>query len=324
MFKIGGIEIKNGIVLAPMAGYTDYAFRKIAHDYGCGLTVTEMVNIEGLIRSQEKTLALTYNGVECGPSALQIFGSNVESYIEAVKEYIDKSNFDIVDINMGCPMPKITKNGNGSALLKDIDKIYDIVYNVKKNSKKPISVKIRIGIDEKSINGIEVSKVIERAGADAITVHGRTAKMLYSGEANWDYIKKIVKSTNIPIIANGDVDSYEAYRCILEKTGAAGVAIGRAALGNPFIFKEIDKKIHKEEYKIEDYEYIDAAIVHMKLLSKIYDKNSVQRNMKKQIIKYIKGLRGASNIKMKICESNDFDESLNILYEYKNKIKEEV
>lgn len=324
MLKIANFEIKNSLVLAPMAGFTDYAFRHIAAELGAGMTVSEMVNIKGINHDDKKTLSLTKRIKDDAVYAVQIFGSDEDDYKRAIDECLNKMDIDIIDINMGCPMPKITKNGDGSALLKDTDKVYSVVKAAKSVSDKPITVKIRIGWDDEHLSGIDNAKAIEEAGADALMVHGRTREAFYTGTANWDYIKEIVDAVNIPVIANGDVVSLDDYKKILEVTGASGVAIARGALSNPFVFKEIDSYLKGEDFSYEEYEKIDIAIEHMKLDLEVYPKDLLKNNMKKQLLQYIKGLRNAAKVKNAICESKDFDEIYETLLEYRDFLKNDM
>lgn len=324
MLKIANFEIKNSLVLAPMAGFTDYAFRHIAAELGAGMTVSEMVNIKGINHDDKKTLSLTKRIKDDAVYAVQIFGSDEDDYKRAIDECLNKMDIDIIDINMGCPMPKITKNGDGSALLKDTDKVYSVVKAAKSVSDKPITVKIRIGWDDEHLSGIDNAKAIEEAGADALMVHGRTREAFYTGTANWDYIKEIVDAVNIPVIANGDVVSLDDYKKILEVTGASGVAIARGALSNPFVFKEIDSYLKGEDFSYEEYEKIDIAIEHMKLDLEVYPKELLKNNMKKQLLQYIKGLRNAAKVKNAICESKDFDEIYETLLEYRDFLKNDM
>lgn len=324
MLKIANFEIKNSLVLAPMAGFTDYAFRHIAAKLGAGMTVSEMVNIKGINHDDKKTLSLTKHIKDDAIYAVQIFGSDEDDYKRAIDECLNKMDIDIIDINMGCPMPKITKNGDGSALLKDTDKVYSVVKAAKSVSDKPITVKIRIGWDDEHLNGTSNAKAIEEAGADALMVHGRTREAFYTGTANWDYIKEIVDAVKIPVIANGDVVSLDDYKKILEVTGASGVAIARGALSNPFVFKEIDSYLKGEDFSYEEYEKIDIAIEHMKLDLEVYPKELLKNNMKKQLLQYIKGLRNAAKVKNAICESKDFDEIYETLLEYRDFLKNDM
>ena len=242
VFKIGDIEVKNKIVLAPMAGVSNSPFRILSRQFGAGLLYAEMVSDKGLLYENLKTQNLLYMTDYEKPMAQQIFGADLKTMVEAAK-YIDShSNCDIIDINMGCPVPKVAvKAQAGASLMKDPNKIYDIVKAVSEAVSKPITVKIRSGWDHHNVNAVEVAKQIERAGAKAITVHARTRSQGYSGIADLDVIKAVKESVNIPVIGNGDVTDGPSAKHMLDYTGCDAVMIGRAALGNPWIFREIEQ-----------------------------------------------------------------------------------
>ena len=238
-FFIGNIEIKNQIVLAPMAGYSNTSFRKIIKKMGAGLIYAEMVSDKALVYQNQKTLELLKMSEEERPIAQQIFGSDVNTFVEAAKIVEEKMHPDIIDINMGCPVPKVAVSAQaGSALLKNPEKIKEIVSSVVKSVNIPITVKIRLGWDENSINCLEVAKKIEEAGASAITIHARTRKDGYSGHARWEYIKKVKEIVSIPVIGNGDVKTPLDAKKMLEETSCDAVMIGRGVLGNPWLIKE--------------------------------------------------------------------------------------
>ncbi|HBY65519.1 MAG TPA: tRNA dihydrouridine synthase DusB, partial [Acholeplasmataceae bacterium] len=240
-FKIGNLVIENKIILAPMAGVSNSPFRILSRKYGAGLVFAEMVSDKGLLYNNEKTIKLLYMTDVEKPMAQQIFGSDLKTMVEAAV-YIDKnSNADIIDINMGCPVPKVAiKAQAGSALMKNPDLIYEIVSEIVKRVSKPVTVKIRSGWDHSSVNAVEVAKRIEAAGAAAITVHARTRSQGYSGLADYDVIKAVKEAVKIPVIGNGDVIDGPSAKRMLEHTGCDAVMIGRGALGNPWIFREID------------------------------------------------------------------------------------
>ena len=235
--KIGNVELQNNIILAPMAGLTDLPFRLICEKYNPGLVVTEMVSSKALFYNDSKTKDLLKMEGEKRPVSAQIFGSDVESMAYGAK-FVSKIA-DIVDINMGCPAPKVVKNGDGSKLLLDLDKVYEIVKAVVDNSSVPVTVKMRKGWDNEHIVAIDAAKVIESAGASAIALHGRTRSEYYTGVADWDIIKKVKESVNIPVIGNGDIKSPEDAKRIFEQTNCDGIMIGRATLGRPWILEQI-------------------------------------------------------------------------------------
>ena len=323
-WKIRDIRIKNQLVLAPMAGVTNEAFRIICKEYGAGLVVAEMVSDKAIGFKNEKTIKMTkVNEIE-HPISMQIFGGDVESLVNAAK-YLDlNSDCDIIDINMGCPVNKVAKKAfAGASLLKDPDKIYEIVKAVVESVKKPVTVKIRIGWDENSINCVEVAKLIEKAGASAITVHGRTRSQFYSGKANWDYIKQVVESVNIPVVGNGDIVDYKTAKEMLDYTGCKAIAIARGALGNPFIFKEINEYldnnviVEKPSYD----EILNTILKQYDLLLKLKGERLALLEMRSHIAWYLKGLPGSAKVKDLCNKQNDFNEVKNIIINYFNEIK---
>lgn len=240
-FKIGNIEVNNKLVLAPMAGVSNSPFRLLARNHGAGMVYAEMISDKGLIYKNEKTIQMLFMTDDEKPMIQQIFGSDLDTMVEAAI-YVDKfSNCDAIDINMGCPVPKVAiKAQAGAALMKHPARIYDIVYEISRRVSKPLTVKIRSGWDDDSVNAVEVAKEIERAGASAITVHARTRAQGYSGKADLDVIKAVKEAVSIPVIGNGDIVDGPSAKRMLDYTGCDAVMIGRAALGNPWIFKEID------------------------------------------------------------------------------------
>ena len=323
-WKIRDIRIKNQLVLAPMAGVTNEAFRIICKEYGAGLVVAEMVSDKAIGFKNEKTIKMTkVNEIE-HPISMQIFGGDVESLVNAAK-YLDlNSDCDIIDINMGCPVNKVAKKAfAGASLLKDPDKIYEIVKAVVESVKKPVTVKIRIGWDENSINCVEVAKLIEKAGASAITVHGRTRSQFYSGKANWDYIKQVVESVNIPVVGNGDIVDYKTAKEMLDYTGCKAIAIARGALGNPFIFKEINEYldnnviVEKPSYD----EILNTILKQYDFLLKLKGEGLALLEMISHIAWYLKGLPGSAKVKDLCNKQNDFNEVKNIIINYFNEIK---
>ena len=240
MFKIGNIKMKNEVVLAPMAGVCNSAFRRIIKEMGCGLLYAEMVSDKALVYNNEKTKEMLYMTEEERPIAQQIFGSDKKSFVEAAKMVIKEMSPDIIDINMGCPVPKVALRAQaGAALLKDPEKVYEIVKSVVEAVDVPVTVKIRSGWDHNSINAVEIAKVCEKAGASAITVHPRTRSQGYQGLADWSIIKKVKESVNIPVIGNGDIISAKDAKKMIDQTGCDAVMIGRGVLGNPFLIKQV-------------------------------------------------------------------------------------
>lgn len=321
--KIGNHKLKNNLVLAPMAGFTDIAFRKIASQMGAGLLVTEMVSAKGIYYKDIKTNLLMETHPEEGSVALQIFGSDPRIMSEVVKRDLNhRQDIHIIDINMGCPAPKIVKNGEGSALMKNPKLAGDIFEAMVKNSEKPVTVKIRMGWDKNSLNGIEIGKIAEKSGISALTIHARTRDMFYSGQADWEYIKKIKASLSIPVIGNGDIFTPNDAIEMIRQTGCDGVAIGRGAVGNPWIFKRILRLLNKKEDFEPSYEdIIHMAIYHLGLECTIKGERIGIREMRKQIAGYLKGLRDSSTIRNKINTMWNKEEITNLLLEYSEYLK---
>lgn len=325
MWKIGNVEIKNQVVLAPMAGISNTSYRKIIKEMGAGLIYAEMVSDKAITHYNEKTLDLLKMSDEERPIAQQIFGSDVSSFVQAAKIIEEKMHPDIIDINMGCPVPKVALRAQaGSALLKDPDKIYEIVSAVVKAVSIPVTVKIRSGWDEKHINAVEVAKKCEEAGASAIAIHARTRSQGYSGQADWAIIKAVKEAVKIPVIGNGDVTSCYKAKEMLDYTGCDAVMIGRGVLGNPWLIKECVEYLAsgKLPQTVTFIEKIEMIKRHYQLL--IADKNEklASLEIRSFIIWYLKGLPQSKEIKNKICQSQTSQEMFNIIDEYKNYLLE--
>jgi len=319
MFRIGNVEIKNKVVLAPMAGICNSAYRRIIKEMGCGLIYAEMVSDKAIVYDNKKTNDMLYMTEYERPISQQIFGSDVKSFVEAAKIIYEKMKPDIIDINMGCPVPKVAVSAQaGSALLKNPEKIKEIVEAVVKSVPIPVTVKIRSGWDLNNINAVEVAKICENAGASAICVHPRTRSQRYEGLSDWNIIKEVKENVNIPVIGNGDIKTiYDAKR-MLDETKCDAVMIGRAALGNPWLIRDIIKYIDSEELptEITKKEKIDMCIKHLNYLLEFKNEKTAVLEMRSHIEWYLKGLQGVNEIKDKIFKVNTKDEILNILNEF--------
>ena len=319
MFKIGNVEIKNNVVLAPMAGISNSAYRTIIKEMGAGLIVAEMVSDKAIMYGSKKTVDMLYMTDFERPISQQIFGSDKESFVIAAKYIYENMKPDIIDINMGCPVPKVAISSQaGSALLKTPDKVYEIVKSVVDAVPIPVTVKIRSGWDENSINAVEIAKVIEKAGASAITVHPRTRKQGYSGNANWNIIKEVKESVNIPVIGNGDIKScYDAKR-MLDETGCDAIMIGRGVLGNPWLIKEcveyLEKGIIPKEVTFK--EKINMIKKHLNLLIETKPYKVAILEIRSHAAWYLKGLPNTKDLKEAIFKATSSEELINLLDNY--------
>ncbi len=317
-FSIGNVKIKNRLVLAPMAGISNSSFRQIIKEMGVGLIYAEMVSINALAFNNSKTLKMLAMQEKERPIAQQIFGSDVETFVKAAKIVEEQMHPDIIDINMGCPVPKVAlKAQAGSALLKDPQKIGEIVKAVVQSVHTPITVKIRSGWDNNSINAVEVAKIIEASGAKALTIHGRTRAQDYSGSVDLDIIKKVKESVHIPVIGNGDITSYSKAQEMLDYTGCDAVMIGRASIGNPWIFQECLTLSANKEYVYPTYsEKIAMLKKHYELLKKDIGEKRALLEIKVPSMNYIKGLPQSKIYKNKLCQVKSELEFYQILDEY--------
>lgn len=313
--KIGNLKVENNVFLAPMAGITDSSFRKICKEYGPGLVFTEMASSKAIFYKDEKTNKLMDTSEEKKPVAVQIFGSDVESMSYAADKVSEFA--DIIDINMGCPAPKVIKNGDGSKLLLDLNKANEIVTSVVKVSKVPVTVKFRKGWDKDNIVAVECAQMLENAGVSMITIHGRTREEYYSGRADLDIIKKVKESVKIPVIGNGDIVDEESAKRMFEYTGVDGIMIGRASIGNPWIFEKI---IHylKTGSKLPDVfnsEKLQIIKKHLELIVQEKGEKTGVNEIKKHLACYVKNMENATNIRQAINVSNTKNEVLQILDE---------
>lgn len=300
--QIGDVILKNNVILAPMAGVTDLPFRLLCKEQGAGLLCMEMVSAKAIYYNNKNTETLMQIEPEERPVSLQLFGSDPVIMSEMAKRIEDRP-FDILDINMGCPVPKVVNNGEGSALMKNPGLVRKIVTSVSKAIKKPLTVKIRKGFDENNINAVEIAKIIEDSGAAAVAVHGRTRQQYYSGKADWDIIRQVKEAVSIPVIGNGDVDSPQKAKQLLEETGCDGIMVGRAAEGNPWIFREISHYLDTGELlpppALEEVK--EMILRHARLQLEYKGEYTGMREMRKHVAWYTAGfphsarLRGAVN-----------------------------
>lgn len=315
--RIGNVDIKNNVFLAPMAGVTDMPFRILCKEQGCGFVYTEMVSAKGIHYNDDKSFKLTEISDIEKPAAVQIFGSD-PSIMAEIAERLNDSDASVIDINMGCPTPKITKNGEGSALMQKPELVAAIVKAVVKASAKPVTVKIRKGWNDDSVNAVEIAKIVEDCGASAVAVHGRTREQFYSGQADWEIIGKVKKAVSIPVIGNGDIVKPEDAKRMLEQTGCDAVMIGRGAQGNPWIFKRTLHYLEKGEMLPEPSadEKINTILRHMKMLIDLKGEHIGVCEMRKHIAWYIKGMRNATQVKEKVFRMKDAGEIMQLLEEY--------
>ena len=322
MFKIGSVELENNIVLAPMAGICNSAFRRICKEMGVGLIYAEMVSDKALVYDSKKTYDMLYMTDFERPIAQQIFGSDKDSFVKAAKIVYEKMKPDIIDINMGCPVPKVAiKSQAGAALLKNPEKIYDIVKAVVEVVPVPVTVKIRSGWDSNNINAVEVAKICEKAGVSAIAIHGRTRAQGYSGKVDYDIIREVKENVSIPVIGNGDIIDIDSAKKMID-TGVDAIMIGRGVRGNPWLIRDLvnyfEKRLNPKGVSYK--EKIEMCFKHLAYLMEIKPEKVAVLEMRSHIAWYIKGMPGSVDVKMECFKATTADEIKNILNNYLDKL----
>ncbi len=320
--KIGNCEIKNNVFLAPMAGCADTAFRSICKELGCGLTYTEMVSADGIVNKRKNTVSLLTFAEQEIPVAVQIFGIDPGIMSKSCEVLNLRNDAKIIDINMGCSVRKVLKKGAGAGLMSNPELAEKIVREVKKVSIKPVTVKFRKGVNEKSVNAVDFAKRMEQSGADAITVHGRTREQRFKGKADWEIIKQVKQNVRIPVIGNGDVNTAEDVLKMLETTQCNAVMIGRGAIGNPWIFKQSLQLLNNQTIDYPKYDdRIEMYFRHLYLAIKFVGEKRAVLEIRKHTSGYLKGLTNAIEVKRKINIETDLGKIKSVLEDYKMGLK---
>lgn len=323
MWKIREIEIKNPIVIAPMAGVSNSAFREICFEYGAGLVYTEMISDKALCFKSKKTFEMTQSSENEHPLTMQLFGHDKETMIQGAIFLDQKTNCDIIDINMGCPVNKIVKSNAGSALMREPEYAIEMIGEIVKAVKKPVTVKMRSGWTKETINCVEIAKGLEKVGVSAIAVHGRTRGQMYEGEADWEWVKKVKQAVSIPVIGNGDIKTVDEVYKRLEETGCDAIMIGRGAIGNPFLIKQLVASFNGEDnFNPSFEERMEMGIDHARRLSNLMGEEIAMKQMRSLASWYIQGMPFSAKVKNETSKLRTLDDLQQLFGEYAKFLKE--
>ncbi|MBQ6560276.1 MAG: tRNA dihydrouridine synthase DusB [Erysipelotrichaceae bacterium] len=323
MLRIDEVEIREPLIVAPMAGISNEAFRELCFEFGAGLVYTEMVSDKAIYFRNNRTMNMLKIGNEHHPVSLQLFGSDVNTMVYAAQVLDRETNCDLIDINMGCPVNKVVKTGAGSAMMKDEEHTVEIVKEVVKHVSKPVTVKMRLGWDLQHMNYVSLAKKLQDAGVRLVALHARTRSQMYEGRSDWSHIRILKENLSIPVIGNGDVRSVEDYQRMLDETGCDAVMIGRALVGNPFLLKQIDDHLHDRESKsYTASDKLDYCLIHAKKLIGLYGEKNALSQMRGLSPHYLTGMYGAASYKVRLNQMKTYDDLENIVEEYRGFLSE--